>query len=61
MLGIEDMRCKITGSTTPISVVRAVFQGLLSQVRATKQCLPRGCQIEKHMSIRFFQVKNYYR
>ena len=32
VLGIEDMRCKITGSTTPISVVRAVFQGLLSQV-----------------------------
>lgn len=31
VLGIEDMRCKITGSTTPISVVRAVFQGLLSQ------------------------------
>ncbi|XP_028396078.1 28S ribosomal protein S5, mitochondrial-like [Dendronephthya gigantea] len=30
-IGIEDMRCKITGSTTPISVVRAVFQGLLSQ------------------------------
>lgn len=26
------MRCKITGSTTPISVVRATFQGLLSQV-----------------------------
>ncbi|XP_046848132.1 28S ribosomal protein S5, mitochondrial-like [Xenia sp. Carnegie-2017] len=31
VLGIADMRCKITGSTTPISVVRAVFQGLLSQ------------------------------
>ena len=29
--GIEDMRCKVTGSTTPISLVRAVFQGLLSQ------------------------------
>ena len=32
VLGIQDMRCKITGPTTPISVVRGTFQGLLSQV-----------------------------
>lgn len=31
VLGIHDMRCKIIGSTTPISVIRAAFQGLLSQ------------------------------
>ena len=32
LIGIEDMRCKVYGETNPISLVRAVFQGLLSQV-----------------------------
>lgn len=31
LIGIEDMRCKVYGETNPISLVRAVFQGLLSQ------------------------------
>ncbi|KAJ7365565.1 28S ribosomal protein S5, mitochondrial [Desmophyllum pertusum] len=31
LLGIQDMRCKVQGPTTPLSLVRAAFQGLLSQ------------------------------
>lgn len=31
LLGITDMRCKVRGPTTPLSLVRAAFQGLLSQ------------------------------
>jgi len=31
LLGIKDMRCKVQGPTTPLSLVRATFQGLLSQ------------------------------
>lgn len=33
LLGIKDMRCKVQGPTTPLSLVRATFQGLLSQVK----------------------------
>ncbi|EDO46769.1 predicted protein [Nematostella vectensis] len=32
LLGIDDMRCKVLGPTTPLSLVQAVFQGLTSQV-----------------------------
>ena len=32
LLGIDDMRCKVIGPTTPLNLVRAVFQGLTSQV-----------------------------
>ncbi|KAM7445055.1 28S ribosomal protein S5 [Porites harrisoni] len=31
LLGIKDMRCKVRGPTTPLSLIRAAFQGLLSQ------------------------------
>ncbi|XP_048586545.1 28S ribosomal protein S5, mitochondrial isoform X3 [Nematostella vectensis] len=31
LLGIDDMRCKVLGPTTPLSLVQAVFQGLTSQ------------------------------
>lgn len=31
LVGIEDMRCKVYGTTNALSLVRAVFQGLLSQ------------------------------
>ncbi|KAL9954467.1 hypothetical protein ACROYT_G042008 [Oculina patagonica] len=31
LLGIQDMRCKVQGPTTAVSLVRAAFQGLLSQ------------------------------
>ena len=33
LLGIKDMRCKVRGPTTPLSLIRAAFQGLLSQVK----------------------------
>ena len=35
LLGITDMRCKVRGPTTPLSLVRAAFQGLLSQVNTS--------------------------
>ena len=33
LLGIKDMRCKVHGPTTALSLIRATFQGLLSQVK----------------------------
>ena len=40
LLGIQDMRCKVQGPTTPLSLVRAAFQGLLSQVMmALESCM----------------------
>lgn len=40
LLGITDMRCKVRGPTTPLSLVRAAFQGLLSQVNTSWPLLP---------------------
>ncbi|XP_068683612.1 small ribosomal subunit protein uS5m-like isoform X1 [Montipora foliosa] len=31
LLGITDMHCRVRGPTTPLSLIRAAFQGLLSQ------------------------------
>lgn len=32
LAGIENIRCKIVGRTTPLTVVRTTFQGLQMQV-----------------------------
>jgi len=32
LAGIDNIRCKIVGRTTPLTVVRATFQGLEMQV-----------------------------
>ena len=48
LLGIKDMRCKVRGPTTPLSLVRAAFQGLLSQVKLL------GTRTERLHAERFF-------
>ena len=47
------MRCKIIGSTTPISVVRATFQGLVSQVCKKASTVAKVDGVVKDLDVDF--------